>query len=62
VKDFQTTNVLGISEVCMARMVNGQAVKVITCVGLYCELCEILGSHGSEYKDDLSSGMLHLVV
>ncbi|KDR16820.1 helicase POLQ-like isoform X2 [Zootermopsis nevadensis] len=27
VKDFQTTNVLGISEVCMARMVNGQTVK-----------------------------------
>jgi hypothetical protein len=36
VKDFQTTNVLGISEVCMARMVNGQVVKVTTFVGLYC--------------------------
>jgi len=27
-KDLKTTNVLGITEVRMARMVNGQAVKV----------------------------------
>jgi hypothetical protein len=25
-------------------------------------LCEILGSHGGEYEDDLSSGMLRHVV
>ena len=28
VKDLKTTNALGINEVRMARMVNGQAVKV----------------------------------
>lgn len=28
VKDIKTTNVLGISEVCMARMVTGQVMKV----------------------------------
>jgi hypothetical protein len=39
VKDCKTTDILGISEVCMARMVNGQVVKVLSFIGLYFELC-----------------------
>ena len=38
IKDLKTVNVLGISEVRMARMVNGQAVKVRGFGGLYLKL------------------------